>query len=115
MFEHWGNDGMAPVIRDLGGLEGEVKNAGECRVCEGTQDFKGFGEQPIRAGSLIGVEGFEDFLGFWEGRFDLGRISIDSRGGFSQETPSNTREQGPYGTPTRLPTNSLYNTMDNTP
>ncbi len=33
---------MAPVIRDLGGLEGEVKNAGECRGYVGTQDFKSF-------------------------------------------------------------------------
>ncbi len=32
-----GNDGVAPVIRDLGGLEGEVKNAGECRGYVGTQ------------------------------------------------------------------------------
>ncbi len=54
---------MAPVIRDLGGLEGEVKNAGECRGYVGTQDFKGFGKEPIRASSLIGVEGFEGSLG----------------------------------------------------
>ncbi len=56
---------MAPVIRDLGGLEGKVKNAGECRGYEGTQGFKGFGIEPIRASSLIGVEGFEGCLGFW--------------------------------------------------
>ncbi len=37
---------MAPVIRDLGGLKGEVKNAGECRGYEGTQGFKGFGKEP---------------------------------------------------------------------
>ncbi len=28
---------------DLGGLEGEVKNAGDCRGYIGTQGFKGFG------------------------------------------------------------------------
>ncbi len=55
---------MAPVIRDLGGLEGEVKNSGDYRVYVGTQGFKGFGKEPIRATSLIGVEGFEDCLGF---------------------------------------------------
>ncbi len=33
---------MAPVIRDLGGLEGEVKNAGECRGYVRTQGFKSF-------------------------------------------------------------------------
>ncbi len=48
---------MAPVIKDLGGLEGEAKNAGECRGYVGTQGFEGFGEEPIRAGSFIGVEG----------------------------------------------------------
>ncbi len=46
---------MAPVIRDLGGLEGEVKNAGECGGYVGAQGFKGFGKEPIRASSLIGV------------------------------------------------------------
>ncbi len=45
---------MAPVIRDLGGLVVEVKNAGECRGYAGTQGFKGFGKEPIRASSLIG-------------------------------------------------------------
>ncbi len=55
---------MAPVIRDLGGLKGEFKNVGECRGYVGTQGFKGFGKEPIRAGSLIGVEGFEGSLGF---------------------------------------------------
>ncbi len=48
---------MAPVIRDLGGLEGEVKNAEKGRDYVGTQSFKGFEEEPIS--SLIGVEGFE--------------------------------------------------------
>ncbi len=33
------NNGMAPVIRDLGGLEGEGKNAGERRGYVGTQVF----------------------------------------------------------------------------
>ncbi len=47
---------MAPVIRGLGGLEGEFKNAEECRGYEGTQGFKGFGKEPIRASSLIEVE-----------------------------------------------------------
>ncbi len=55
---------MAPVIRGLRGLEGEVKNAKECRGYEETQGFKGFGKEPIRACSLIGVEGFEGSLGF---------------------------------------------------
>ncbi len=55
---------MAPVIRDLGGLEGGVKHAGECRGYVGTQGFKGFGKEPIRASSLIGVEGLEGSLGF---------------------------------------------------
>ncbi len=44
--------------------EGEVKNAGECRGYVGFQGFKGFGKEPIRASSLIGVEGFEGSLGF---------------------------------------------------
>ncbi len=55
---------MAPVIKDLGGLEGEVKNAGECRGYVGTQGFEGFGKEPIRASSLIGVKGFEGSLCF---------------------------------------------------
>ncbi len=55
---------MAPAIRDMGGLEGEVKNKGECRGYVGTQGFKNFGEEPIRAGSLIGVEGFKGSLNF---------------------------------------------------
>ncbi len=46
---------MAPIIRNLGGLEGEVKNAGECRGYVGTQGFKGCGKEPIRASSLIGL------------------------------------------------------------
>ncbi len=54
---------MAPVIRDLGGLQGGVKNAGECRGYVGTPGFKGFWKEPIRAGTLIGVEGFEGSLG----------------------------------------------------
>ncbi len=57
-FCHWGNNGVAPVIRDLGGLDGVVKNAGERRGYVGTQGFKGFGKEPIRAGSLIRVEIF---------------------------------------------------------
>ncbi len=52
---------MALVIRDLGGFELEVKNAGECRGYVGTQGFKGFGRESIRAASLIRVEGFEGF------------------------------------------------------
>ncbi len=55
---------MAPVIRDLGGLEGEVKNAGECRGYVGSQGLNGFGKEPIRSSSLIGVEGVEGSLGF---------------------------------------------------
>ncbi len=55
---------MAPFIRDLGDLEGEVKNAGEFRGYVRTQGFKSFGKEPIRAGSLIGISGFEDSLGF---------------------------------------------------
>ncbi len=46
---------MAPVIRDLGGLEGEVKNAGECWGYVGTQGYKGFGKEPIRAAPLLGL------------------------------------------------------------
>ncbi len=63
-FCNWGNDGVAPVIGDQGGLEEEVKNSGECRGYVGTQGFKSFGKEPIRAGSLNGVEGFEGSLGF---------------------------------------------------
>ncbi len=55
---------MAPVIRDLGGLEGKVKNTRECRGYAGTQGFKSFGEEPIRAGPLIRVEGFNGSLSF---------------------------------------------------
>ncbi len=55
---------MVSVIMDLGGLEGEVKNAGECRGYVGTQGFKGFGKEPIRVSSLIGGEAFEGSLGF---------------------------------------------------
>ncbi len=55
---------MAPVTRDLGGLEGEVKNAAERRGYVGTQGCKGVGKEPIRAGSLIGVEVFKGSLGF---------------------------------------------------
>ncbi len=51
-FCHWGNNGVAPVIRDLGGLEGEVKHAGECRGYLGTQSFKGFGKEPIQRASI---------------------------------------------------------------
>ncbi len=55
---------MAPVIKDLGGLEGGVKNAAECRGYVGTQGFKNFGKESIRVGSLIGVEGFKSSLSF---------------------------------------------------
>ncbi len=55
---------MAPVITDLGGLKGEVKNVGEYRDYVRTQGFKGVGKEPIWASSLIGVEGFEGSLGF---------------------------------------------------
>ncbi len=57
-FCYWSNDGVAPAIRDLGGLEEEVKNAGERRGYVGTLGFKSFGKEPIRAGSLIRVEIF---------------------------------------------------------
>ncbi len=59
-----GNDGVAPVIRNLAGLTGEVKNEGKGRGYVGTQGFNGFSKEPIRAGSLIGVEGFEVSLCF---------------------------------------------------
>ncbi len=52
-FCNWGKDGVVPVIRDLGGLVGEVKNAGECRGYLGTQGFKGFGKDPM--GWKVGV------------------------------------------------------------
>ncbi len=55
---------MAPLIRDLGGLEEDVKNAGNCRGYVRTMGFKGLGKEPISAGSLMGVEGFEGSLGF---------------------------------------------------
>ncbi len=55
---------MEPVIGDLGGLEGEVKNAGECRGYLGAPGIKSFWKEPIRTGSLIGFEGFEGSLGF---------------------------------------------------
>ncbi len=63
-FCNWGNDGEASVIRDLGGLEGDVKNAGEGRSYVGVPSFKDFGKEPMRAGSLIGVGSFEGSLGF---------------------------------------------------
>ncbi len=56
---NWGNNDVAPVMRGLGGLEREVKNAGVCRGYVGTEAFKSFGKEPIRAGSLIGVVGFK--------------------------------------------------------
>ncbi len=40
-FCNWGNDGVAPVIMDLGALEGEVKNVGECRGYVVNLGFKG--------------------------------------------------------------------------
>ncbi len=55
---------MAPVIRHPGGLEEGSKNAGECRGYVGTPGLKGFGKEPTKVGSLIGVEGFEGSLGF---------------------------------------------------
>ncbi len=64
MFLPLGNNGVAPVIRDLGGLEGELKNAGEYRGYVETQGFKAFWKETIRASSLSGVEGFEGPLGF---------------------------------------------------
>ncbi len=63
-FYNWGNGGAAPVIRNLGGLEGDVKNSGEDRGYVGSQDFRRFGKESIRAGSLYGVEGFEGSLCF---------------------------------------------------
>ncbi len=63
-FCNGGKNGVAPVIRDLGGLEGGVRNAGECRDYVGTKGFKNFGKEPIRVGSLIGVEGFKSSLSF---------------------------------------------------
>ncbi len=55
---------MAPVIRDLGSLEGDLKKYGDCRGYVGTQGFMGSGKESFRAGSLIGVEAFESSFGF---------------------------------------------------
>ncbi len=46
---------MAPVIRDLGGLEGEVKNAGECRGYVLTQDLRALGKSPSGLAPLLGL------------------------------------------------------------
>ncbi len=55
---------MALVIRDLGGLEGEVKYAGECCGYLRTQGSKSLGKESSKAGSLDGVEGFKGSLSF---------------------------------------------------
>ncbi len=46
---------MAPVIRDLGGLEGEVKNAGECRGYVGTQGLRALRKSPSGPAPLLGL------------------------------------------------------------
>ncbi len=46
---------MAPVIRDLGGLEGEVKYAGKCRGYVGTQGLKSLGKSPSGTAPLLGL------------------------------------------------------------
>ncbi len=57
--------GVTMTWRQSSGIwEADVKNAGECRGYKGTQGFKSFGKEPIRANSLIGVEGLEGCLGF---------------------------------------------------
>ncbi len=61
-FCNWGNGGAAAVIRNLGNSEEDVKNPGKDRGYVGSQDFRRFGKESIRAGSLYGVEGFEDSL-----------------------------------------------------
>ncbi len=60
-FCNKGNDGEAPVIRNLGNLKREVKNAEKGWSFVGSRGFKNFGKESIRAGSLIGVEGSLDF------------------------------------------------------
>ncbi len=55
---------MAPVIRNLGGLQGEVENTEEGRSYVGTQGFNGFGDDTTRDGFRIGVEGIESSLDF---------------------------------------------------
>ncbi len=56
--------GVTMAWRQSSGVwEGKVKNAEECRGDVGTQGFQGFGKEPFRASSLIGVESFDGFLG----------------------------------------------------
>ncbi len=46
---------MAPVVRDLGGLEEEVKHAGECRGYVGTQGLRALGKSPSGSASFLGL------------------------------------------------------------
>ncbi len=48
-----GNNGVAPVFRDLGGLEGEVKYAEKCRGYIGTQSLKSLGKSPSGPAPLL--------------------------------------------------------------
>ncbi len=46
---------MAPVLRDLGGLEVEVIYAGKCRGYVGTQGLKSLGKSPSGTAPLLGL------------------------------------------------------------
>ncbi len=46
---------MDPVIRDLRGLEGEVKNAGEFRGYVGVRVLKALGKSPPGPAPLLGL------------------------------------------------------------
>ncbi len=50
-----GNNGVAPVFRDLGGWEGEVKYAGKCRGYVGTRGLKSLGKSPSAPAALLGL------------------------------------------------------------
>ncbi len=54
-FCNWGNYGVAAVIRDLGGLEGEVKDAGECRGLYGLWVLRAMGKSPTGPAPLLGL------------------------------------------------------------
>ncbi len=54
-FCHWGNNGVAPVIRDLGGLEEEVKMRESVGAMKGLRVLRALGKSPSGSAPLLGL------------------------------------------------------------
>ncbi len=99
-FCNWGHDGVAPVIRDLGGLEGEIKNAGERRDYVGTQDFKSIGKEfwkllkdKISQGRALIFTNFHTVIQGYDEAISNGKLRVHTRQPSSVLTSSASTKQ----------------------